>query len=263
MIKWNLFSQIILFYAIITIFIYYVSDLAIFPIPKPSYTDAEIHAIKLSTEDGKKISAVFLPNQRARFTILFSHGNAEDLGDLMPFFETYRDQGFSIFAYDYHGYGRSEGRPSEANTYLDIKAAFNYLTQVLHIPENQIILHGRSLGTGPTLEIATKERVAGIILESPMLTAFQIVTAIPLFPLDKYRNSQKIKNVHVPVLFIHGTKDEVIPFWHGKRLYEMANAPKIFFSVPGAGHNNILLTSGKAYWNAILKFSASLNEANH
>lgn len=260
MIKWNLFSQIIILYGIITIFIYFVSDFAIFPTPKPSYTDAEINAIKLSTPDGKKISAVFLPNDRAQFTVLFSHGNAEDLGDLLPFLETYRNQGFAIFAYDYHGYGRSEGRPSESNTYSDITTAFNYLTQTLHIPENKIILHGRSLGTGPTVDIATRESVAGVILESPMLTAFQILTVVPLFPTDKYRNNQKIKKVHAPLLIIHGTKDEVIPYWHGKRLYELANPPKSFFSVEGAGHNNIQLIAGKTYWNAILKFTATLQQ---
>lgn len=264
MINWNFLLQIIFYYLLLTLFIYFISDFAIFPSPTVSYQNNIIpHSIEITTQDGKKISAVYLENKQAFYTILYSHGNAEDLSLLLPFFETFRSQGFSIFAYDYHGYGKSEGRPSEKNTYLDINAAFNYLTQNLKISPDRIILYGRSLGTGPTVELASKTHPAGIILESPMVSAFRVVTILPLFPIDKYENTQKISKISSPILFIHGTADTTIPIWHGKKLYDLAREPKFFYSVENANHNDLVEIAGEQYWKTIIEFSNSLYIKNN
>ena len=255
----QLFLKIIIIYGLITVLVYFTADFAMYPVPKASYRDTA-QILKLSTSDGRKISAVYLENPNAKYTVLFSHGNGEDLGFLMPFLQSYREHGFSILAYDYHGYGTSEGRPSEKNTYLDIAAAYDYLTTQLKVAPHHIILHGRSLGSGPSLELASLFPVSGIILESPFLTAFRVVTKIPLFPIDKYRNNQKITRVKAPILVIHGMKDEVIPFWQGKKLYEMANEPKQFLPLENAGHNDITEVSGNLYWQAIEQFSKTLKE---
>lgn len=255
--NWQLVIQFFIIYGLLTLVLYFSADFAIFPVLKSSYRDsAEI--IKLYTGDGKKISAIFLKNPNAKYTVLFSHGNFEDIGSLQPYLQEYYNHGFSIFAYDYHGYGTSEGKASETNTYLDIEAAYQYLCITRHITAESIILHGRSVGTGPTLELARQNLSAGIILESPFLTAFRVVTRIPLFPIDKFQNDLKIKKVKTPLLIIHGKQDEVVPFWHGKKLFEMANQPKTFYEIDKAGHNDIIYVAGENYWQAIINFANSL-----
>src|SRR5688572_10398367 len=112
-----------------------------------SYTDYP-SIIKLVTSDGEIISAKFYENESARFTILFSHGNAEDIGTIESFVLRLRASGFSVLVYDYHGYGTSEGLPSEATTYIDIDATYHYLIENRKVSPDRIIVHGRSLGGG-------------------------------------------------------------------------------------------------------------------
>lgn len=259
--KWNVITNLLLYYAVLTLVVYAISDFMMFPIPKSSYQDQNAHfpaIIKLKTGDGKKISAIYLENPKAQKTILFSHGNGEDLGSILFLLEKFRDMGFSVFAYDYHGYGTSDGRPTEYRTYLDIQAAYSYLTQTLHILPKDIILYGRSIGTGPSIELARKAAIGGVILESAMVSTFRVMTVVPLFPVDKFRNNQKIAQIKAPILFIHGTADRVIPIWHGKQLYQLARAPKLFYEVVGADHNNVMLVGGQQYFQAILSFASSL-----
>lgn len=248
-----------LYYLLITLSIYFLSDLSIFPHTASSYQDKK-DIIKLKLASNKSISALYLPKPNANYTVLFSHGNAEDLGIMRPYLNMYRDQGFSIFAYDYPGYGTSDGIPTEKKTYQAINAAYDYLVNDLKIPSHKIILHGRSLGTGPTLDLASRISPAAIILESPFLTAFRVVTVIPIFPIDKYRNNKKITMVDAPILFIHGEKDEVIPFWHTKKLFEIAHPPKYFYTVKNANHNDLVETAGKEYWRKIQDFIAMLQQ---
>lgn len=254
MTSWNLLLQFFIIYGLLTLVLYFSADFAIFPMLKSSYRDSP-EIIKLLTGDGKKISSIYFQNPKAKYTILFSHGNFEDIGTLTPFLQEYRDHGFSVFAYDYHGYGTSEGRANEMTSYLDIDAAYQYLTQIRSIPADLIILHGRSVGSGPTVDLATRAPCGGIILESPFLTAFRVITRIPLFPIDKFQNDLKITKVKTPILIIHGKQDEVIPFWHGQELFDKGNSPKTFYAIENAGHNDIVYVAGENYWNAIQKFA--------
>lgn len=253
----NFLIQLLIGYGILILVIYVLSDFVIFPAPKASYVDRP-NIIKLSTSDGSTISAIYLENPKAKYTVLFSHGNAEDLGTILPMLQEYQQQGFSVFAYDYHGYGTSEGSPSEKNTYRDIDAAYEYLTQTLKIPPAHIILHGRSLGSGPAIDLATRVPVAGLILESPLLSAARVISRIPFLPIDKYRNNQKISKIRVPIIIIHGKKDEVVPFWHGQQLFELTNAPKTFLALENVHHNDVLSIAGERYWQAIVQFADSL-----
>src|SRR5574342_467910 len=117
----------------------------IFLPPAPSYPDMP-DVIRLATASGERIAAVYLPNPRATYTMLFSHGNAEDLGGIRPLLPVLQDLGFSVLAYDYRGYGLSEGQPSERNVYADIDAAYDYLTRDARVQPGRLILYGRSLG---------------------------------------------------------------------------------------------------------------------
>jgi fermentation-respiration switch protein FrsA (DUF1100 family) len=231
------------------------SDRMIFLPPPPSYADGP-GLLRLATADGERIAAVYLPNAGARYTLLVSHGNAEDLGGLMPFLPVLRDLGFAVLAYDYRGYGLSEGRPSERASYADIDAAYEYLTSRLGIPGERIIAYGRSVGSGPAMDLAARRALAGLVLESPFLTAFRVLTRVPLLPFDKFRNVDKIRQVRCPVLVMHGRADEVVPFWHGRKLFEAANEPKRLLAVEGAGHNDFVRAAGARYGQALREFEA-------
>jgi pimeloyl-ACP methyl ester carboxylesterase len=228
-----------------------------FPIPKATYQTLD-ESFVLASKDGKKITLVHLNNPDAYYTVLYSHGNGEDLGTIMPILKAFQANGFSILAYDYHGYGMSEGVPSEENAYLDIRLAYDYLVQNLKRTGHQIILYGRSIGSGPSIDLAIKAPIAGLILENPFISAFRVVTGIPLFPLDRFRNNSKIEKVTVPILIMHSMDDRVVPIWQGKYLYELIKTPKYFFAVPKAGHNDMIPIAGKDYWNNIQSFSESL-----
>lgn len=229
----------------------------IFLPPVTEYRDTS-STLKLKSRDGVEISAAYLPNPQATYTILFSHGNAEDLGTLTPELEDLRALGFSIFAYDYHGYGTSGGQATEQNAYEDIDAAYNYLTQVLKVPSDRIIAHGRSLGGAVAIDLASRKPLGGLIVESSFVSAFRVVTGYRIFPFDKFRNVDKLKQVRCPVLIIHGRQDEVIPFWHGEELFGIAKDPKTNLWVDGAGHNNLKLVAGKQYMQSMLAFRDSL-----
>lgn len=207
---------------------------------------------------GQQIATLFIHNPTARFTILYSHGNAEDLGTSQPFLYYLAQQGYNVFSYDYEGYGFSSGKPSEQGAYRSIQAAFKTLRDTHHIPAENIIVYGSSLGTGPSVDLAAKEKVAGLILQAPFVSAYRVKTKLPLIPFDKFVSIKKIKNNKAPVLIIHGTKDEIIPFWHGKELFDAANEPKRFVPIENGDHNNLINRAGQTFWQVIHEFSESL-----
>ncbi len=229
------------------------SDRIIFQPPQTSYADSQ-DIIKLTTSDGCSISAIHKVNPNAEYTVLYSHGNAEDLGHNRPFLNEYFDEGFSVLAYDYHGYGTSRGRPTSKNTYRDADAAMKYLMEDAKVPLDRIILHGRSLGSGPSLYLAQKHNVAGVIIQSGFVTAFRVVTRFPLLPFDKFRNIARIADVNSPVLVIHGENDSVIPIWHGRMLFNKAKQPKTFCWLKGIGHNDLPQSIRSEYWDSIDRF---------
>jgi fermentation-respiration switch protein FrsA (DUF1100 family) len=251
--------SIALIYAVVGAWAWLISDRMIFLPPAPTYRDtADI--LKVPTSGGERIAAVYLPNPAATYTVLLSHGNAEDLGWVLPSLPPLRDLGFGVFAYDYRGYGLSQGRASEQHVYADIDAAYDYLTRELRVPAARIILYGRSLGAGAAVDLAARQPVGGLILESPFLTAFRVMTRIPLFPFDRFRNVDKIGRVRCPVLVMHGEADEIVPLWHGQQLFERVPGPKMFLAVPGAHHNDFLWVAGARYVTALRDFEALLRE---
>lgn len=244
----------LLIYAVVCGYAYFFSDRQIFLPPSASYSDRP-DIIKLASEPDLTISATYLPNPQADYTLLYSHGNAEDLGQIQPVLVYLRSLGFSVFAYDYRGYGTSQGYPSERGTYADITAAYRYLTEELKIPPHRIIAHGRSVGSGSAVELATQYPLGGLILENPLTSAFRVVTRVPLLPFDKFDNLNKIQQVRSPVLILHGTEDSTIPFSHGQQLYAAANEPKIFIPIIGGEHNDLM---GAEYDRALQNFARSI-----
>jgi len=248
--------SLLLIYACLLLFVYLFSDRIIFcgQGQRPSYEDGP-EILKIETKDGGKISALYLSEPNSEFTILYSHGNAEDIGDIREVLEAFRNKGFSVLAYDYRGYGTSDGTPSEKTAYEDIEAAYEYLVGKLGCPPERIIALGRSVGGAVAMHLACREKLAGLILEGPFVTAFRVATHVPLLPFDKFRNIDKIKEVHCPILIIHGKDDRIVPFWHGKKLFEAANEPKLKFWVDEAGHNDLFWVAGPRYWDIIKEFT--------
>jgi abhydrolase domain-containing protein 17 len=246
----TLIINIVIAYIMLLLFARFFSDRMTFFPPRARYKETA-DFLKLVTADGKTIFAIYLPNKNAKHTILVSHGNAEDLDSMLPFLRAMHDHGFSVFAYDYHGYGLSDGKPTESNTYLDINAAYDYLTKNLHIAPENIVSYGHSLGAAVALDLAVRKPVAAVILQGAFITAFRVMTRIPIIPFDKFDNFKKITRLKCPLLMIHGTADGIIPFWHGRKLYNAALVPKQFYQVKGAGHNDVLLVAGEEYWQAI------------
>jgi hypothetical protein len=217
----------------------------------------EVYPLTLAS--GKAhLSAVYLPNPSAGYTLLFSHGNAEDIGDDLPLLDEFRRAGFAVLAYDYRGYGTSDGVSSEESVYQDVDSAYEYVTGTLHVPPERIIAFGRSLGCAAAIHLAATHPVAGLVVEAPFLSAFRVLTRVRLLPWDKFDNASRIRRVHCPVLVIHGRADSVVPWWHGERIYQLANKPKRYLWVDHAGHNDVAMIAAQRYFAALREFSTML-----
>lgn len=253
---WHLGKLLFLGYVICAILVSFLSDSLIYVPPKPTSFQKSADTIELAINPETTISAVYLPNPHARYTVLYSHGNAEDLGTLEPFLHDYQAHGFSIFAYDYPSYGASTGKASEKNVFAAIAAAYHYLTVTLKISPDNIIIHGHSLGCGPSIYAAGRFPAGGLILQSPFVSAYRVKTVLPLFPFDKYQNLNNINLVKIPTLIMHGTNDNVVPLWHGQTIFNALEGYKQAYWVKGAGHNNIMTHDNSAYWQTITHFLA-------
>ncbi|XP_024135104.1 alpha/beta hydrolase domain-containing protein 17A [Oryzias melastigma] len=214
------------------------------------YGQAELDMMEVlytRSSRGNRIGCMFIrcaPN--ARFTVLFSHGNAVDLGQMSSFYIGLGTRiNCNIFSYDYSGYGVSTGKPSEKDLYADVDAAWHALRTRFCISPENIILYGQSIGTVPTVDLASRYECAAVILHSPLTSGMRV--AFPetkeTYCFDAFPNIEKVSKITSPVLIIHGTEDEVIDFSHGLALFERCPKAVEPLWVEGAGHNDIELYS--------------------
>jgi abhydrolase domain-containing protein 17 len=242
-------------YVVAVAMAYLVADRMIFLPPASSYREGQLPVVMVPAEDGVRIATLHLHDPAADFTILYSHGNAEDLGHLAPLLQWLHEGGFSVLAYDYRGYGLSSGGPPGARAaFRDLEAVYRHAVDDLGIPPHRLILLGRSVGSGPATELAAREPVGGLVLESAFTSAFRVVTRARLLPFDRFPNLRHIRNVSCPVLVIHGTEDEVIAPWHAQRLFDAAPEPKRLHWVEGAGHNDLVAVAGATYLPTLRSF---------
>ncbi len=227
-------------YAALSVIVLFFADRLIFHPPAPSYSIKDGGFKTLKTQGGT-IAAYEIVAQPGQPTLLWSHGNAVDIGQLKKRLQIIHQQtGFGILAYDYPGYGASSGKPSEKKCNHSINAAYHYLTEERNINAKKLILIGQSVGSGPTCWLAARNEHAGVILISPFLSTFRTVTRISLFFNDRFKNFAEIKKISSPLLVIHGDQDRVIPFTHGRKLYELSpSRDKHFAHIKGAGHNDL------------------------
>jgi abhydrolase domain-containing protein 17 len=249
----RLVLSVLFIYTFFALYVFFRADSMIF-LPQPATYQDTKDILKIPVTNTERLSAVYLPQAQATYTLLYIHGNAEDLGDIRPMLDRLYSWGFSVFAYDYRGYGTSDGIPNERNAYQDVDAAYRYLTQQLKIPPERIILYGRSVGGGSATDLASRQAVAGLILESTFTSAFRVVVPFPLLPFDKFSNLEKLSKVRCPVLVMHGQADQTIPLQHGQRLYAAASEPKLSLWVAEAGHNDFTWVAGDRHRQALLSF---------
>lgn len=219
----------------------------LFQPPDVTYVHAKKHIIWLRTKKDANVPAFFIDRQ-SKITILFSHGNAEDLGMIYEWFcEFTKEVQVNLLAYDYEGYGKASGTPSEQSCYEDVDAAWTYLTNVLNHKPESIVLYGRSLGSGPSCYLAERlasegTTIGGLILQSPIMSVYRVAFNFRCtIPGDMFPNVDRVARVSCPVFVIHGTRDEVVPFWNGEGMFLAAPLrlrAKPFW-VDGAGHNNL------------------------
>jgi fermentation-respiration switch protein FrsA (DUF1100 family) len=171
-----------------------------------------------------------------------------------------------VFIVDYRGYGKSEGQPSEEGLYLDGEAAWKYLTLERGVSPDRIIIFGKSLGGAVAVDLASKVKAAGLIVQSSFTSASDLAAIVmPFIPRSfirtRMRSIEKVASVSCPKLFIHSRTDEVIPFELGQRLFEAAPEPKQFYEVKGALHNDTYIAGGGAYLEALRGFIRSCSNA--
>ncbi|KAI3469192.1 hypothetical protein Pfo_025855 [Paulownia fortunei] len=206
--------------------------------------DSSMDVLSIQTKRGNKIVAFYLRNPYARLTVLYSHGNAADLGQLYDLFVQLKaNLRVNLIGYDYSGYGASTGEPSEYDTYADIEAVYECLQTEYGISQEDLILYGQSVGSGPTLHLAAQlPRLRGVVLHSAILSGLRVLCHVK-FTLccDIYKNVNKIRKVKCPVLVIHGTEDDVVNWLHGNGLWKMAREPYDPLWIKGGGHCNLEL----------------------
>lgn len=239
----------------ITIFAWYVPFI---PKASPAADDAK------AADELKEPVPTEVPLS-SRGVILFCHGNAGNISQRIDSFEIFRQLRLSTFIFDYRGYGKSKGKPSENGTYLDAEGAWNYLVREKKVKPEEIIVFGRSLGGGVASYLAQKYHPRALIIESSFTSISDIARAFfPRLPLKlllrfEYNTRERLKDIHCPVLIIHSPDDRTIPFVCGKVLYETANPPKKLLQIKG-DHLYGFIKSKKKYIKGLRKFFDELPE---
>jgi fermentation-respiration switch protein FrsA (DUF1100 family) len=209
----------------------------------PSGVGLEYEDVFFNTQDGIALHGWFIPARDAFATVLHCHGNAGNISHRVELARLFNERKMNFFIFDYRGFGKSKGSPGEKGTYLDAQAAYGYLVKTKDIPPERLVVYGKSLGAAIAIDLATKVKAAALISESGFTSttnlAMDVYKFIPLwlFVTQKYDSIVKIGRINIPKLIIHSQNDEIIPFSHGKKLFEKASEPKEMYIMQG-GHND-------------------------
>ena len=194
--------------------------------------EVDIEKVYINTSDNLNLLGWFHKKDLKKFkTIVYFHGNAGKLENRIHKLNHFKDMNVNFLILAWRGFSGNEGKPSEQGLYVDGSSAITWLKN-LGLNEEDVILYGESLGTGIATHLAQKNNYAGLVLETPFTSMVEAAKNFyPYIPVglllrDKYKNDQKIKNINIPVLVMHGEADQIVPFWMGKKIYEIANQPK-------------------------------------
>jgi len=217
----------------------------------PEELGLKYRSVNFATADNVKLNAWFIPAEAAKGVILFCHGNAGNISHRLETIDIFHRLGYSTFIFDYRGYGQSEGTPSESGTYLDVEAAWDYLVIQENIRPSQIIVFGRSLGGVIAAWLSSRREPRACILESAFTSAKDMAADLyPFFPgrllcRFHYDAEAAVRKIKRPLLIIHSTDDDIVPFSHGRRLFAAAHEPKTFLQISGNHNEGFLLSAGR------------------
>ncbi|KAM7280446.1 hypothetical protein ACFE04_007580 [Oxalis oulophora] len=252
-------------------------------------TKENVDVLRLNTKRGNQVAAVYFKNPKASLTLLYSHGNAADLGQMYDLFsELSLHLKVNVMGYDYSGYGQSTGKPSEQNTYTDIEAVYRCLEEKYDVKEEDIILYGQSVGSGPTLDLATRlPKLRAVVLHSPIMSGLRVMYPVKrTYWFDIYKNIDKIPFVKCPVLVIHrvslkpspfmcleekftvylafdmqGTSDDVVDWTHGKQLWDQCKEKYEPLWIKGGNHCDLELYP--QYIKHLKKFISAIEKSTY
>lgn len=221
-----------------------VADRLIFMPPPASYPRDAPGLLQLRTPRGEAIAAFHFKAAAGMPTALYSHGNAEDIGQSDQLYQALRARGWGVLAYDYPGYGQSTGEPDERGCEQAIETAWLHLTGAEGVAPEDIVIMGRSVGSGPSVWLAARRSCRALVLISPFTSTFAVMPpAHRVVPGDRFPNLRRIKGITTPLLVIHGENDSVIPLHHGRQLHDASPAShKQFVTFPGTDHNDLYAT---------------------
>lgn len=251
-------------YAALVTAVYCLQDrLIYFPFREVEQTPADIglmyEEVRLIASDGVEISAWLIPAGNDMTTLIFCHGNAGNISHRLDSIRIFNRLGISVLIFDYRGYGKSGGKPSEQGTYRDAEAAWDYLVKVKGRLPGKIIAFGESIGCAVAAELALKKQTGGLICLAGFTSLPELGQLLypwlPVKLLSKYTYAtiDKIGSITCPKLIIHSPDDEIVPFMLGKALFEKAAEPKEFLEIKG-GHNEGFIVSGALYSDGLKKF---------
>jgi fermentation-respiration switch protein FrsA (DUF1100 family) len=224
-----------------------------------------VEDVWLTSSDGTKLHAWWIPQGNAKFTFLAFHGNAANIANRAPVYAFLRDTPANVFALEYRGYGRSEGTPSEAAVYRDADAAYQYLVNTRGMAPQTIISFGQSLGTAVAAQLASHRQVGAVVLEAPFPSAsrlarqfFWFLPGISLLVHGQLDTAARLQQITAPLLIVHCTQDPVIPFHLGQAVYDAARPPKTFLEITDYCHEESSLVAPTQYRPTLQKFLAAL-----
>ena len=257
---------LVFIYLIIAAILFFFQRTLLYHPAENNYSDdkrvVKIEKVKILTEDNLELLAWYHKKNLKKYkTILYLHGNAGSLENRIHKINHFEDMNVNFLLISWRGFSGNKGKPNEEGLYKDARASIKWLIE-RGIKLENIIIYGESLGTGVATEIAQNENYAGLILESPFTSMIAAAKSkYPIFPIklllkDKYESDKKIKNIKSPILIMHGEVDKIVPFWMGKKMFELANNPKYSYFPKNDDH---MLEYNDDLINSIKSFLKSLN----
>ncbi|MDP2943209.1 MAG: alpha/beta hydrolase [Candidatus Omnitrophota bacterium] len=231
-------------------------------ISNPASVGLPYEEVYFDTSDNKRLNGWYVANSKAKFTIIFCHGNAGNISHRLEKILIFYNLGLNIFIFDYRGYGKSIGVPSESGLYEDADAAYNYLSKERRISKDRVILYGESIGGAVAIDLARKTDIGALITEETF-TSIKDMSGIayPFLPYfifsSRFDALSKIKNISYQKLIMHSIDYEIVPFRLGEKLFDAARPPKKFLKLRG-GHNTAFFESREEYISGIKTFVKAL-----
>lgn len=265
---WPILSILLsIYFIIVALFYFNQAGFIYFPSKsigaEPKHIGLSFENISFKTSDGINIVGWFIPastKSKLNKVILFCHGNAGNISNRLDTIHTFNHFGFDLLIFDYRGYGQSEGKPTEKGTYLDAQAAWDYLTKVKKYDPKDIVIMGRSLGGSVASWLAMKNNPKAVIIESAFKSIRDLGAELyPFLPVRllarfNYNTKENVKSIKCPILVVHSTEDDIIPFSHGQEIFNAANNPKVFLEITGS-HNSGFMVSADKYEKGIKAFT--------